>query len=121
MKKFMIGLIVPLAVLVVFGSFGMAEETKNELNQELNADLSDGANVRADRNDLNSNQLATDDREATLTDDVSNRGGRDLTRRGRQARRGQTATALPQELSSGDDEGGDEDEDEEPDVTPTGN
>jgi hypothetical protein len=133
MKKLvMMSLIVPLAMLVAFGSVSMAaDETQQELNQELNKNLNGdaGKEVR-DSQDRGTDlvpELGQDD--GSGNPELNNSNTRDASslaaKRGRQARRGSTAQVVADQQeywgdnASGNDEGGDEgpDEDEEPDVT----
>ncbi len=138
MKK-SLTMIVPLAILLALGSVSLAtdEDAKPiELNQELNKDLdgdTSGASAeatgtdqgQADDSKFDDAELNTETRESKALAD----------RRGRQPRRGQTASELSEvqkywgDHKSGnsgdgkDGEDGDEmpDEDEDPDGTPTGN
>lgn len=129
MKK-MLMLVVPLAMLVAFASVSLATEeaTQNEqeLNQELNQELS-GENVVA-RDDAS----AVDDDTEVGDNDLNGNNRRDTravaSKRGRQPRRGQTASGLGSVQKywgdstsgkSGSDEMNDEmpDEDEDPDET----
>lgn len=132
MKKLaMISLILPCVALLAFASAGAADD--DTLNSALNAD-----NGRTGER-LDGDSRATLNTTSQLNDD----GGRDsraMSKRGRQARRGQTASALPQDQAGflgswrrdergdndeggdeGGNEGGNDDEDEDGDMTPTRN
>ena len=122
-KLGMISLIVPIAMLIAFGTVSFADTAKTELNSELNGDLNDNgsASVRGDqdRSDLDGTDLQGDSELNAGTEADASRGERALgQRRGRQARRGQTTIQL---IGSQADEGGDsksgksadEDEDED--------
>jgi hypothetical protein len=130
MKK-LLTIIVPLAMLVAFASVSMATEegAAQELNQELNKDISgdvgDVATVSAER------QIDIDDDGGSLGDDAelndtNSRESRGIAaKRGRQPRRGQTASDLADvqkywgDHNSGKSQDEDPDEDEDDDVTPT--
>ena len=133
MKKLvMIGLIVPLAMLVAFGSVSMAaDETQQELNQDLNKNLNGDSGkdvqVSEDRDSGLGSELDGDDDSgnAELNNTNTREGASLAAKRGRQPRRGSTAQVVADQQeywgdnASGNDEGGDEgpDEDEDDDVT----
>ena len=132
MKK-MLTIIVPLA-LVAFVSVGFAtaetngeQEITTELSQEINPDLQGvGSTVTGAISGIEDGDSAFNDAE--LNDTNSRESNSSIAnRRGRQSRRGLTASGLSDVQqywgasdADGNDEGGDEDpdEDEEPDVTP---
>jgi hypothetical protein len=129
MKK-LLTIIVPLVMLVAFASIAMAEEAKQnkqELNQELNSDLK--ASVDRDAGQVSDESVGLDDDDSTLSgDELNNTDSREsgsiASKRGRQPRRGSTASELSDVQkywgdhhgNPHDDEGGDEDEDD--DMTP---
>ena len=129
MKKLTI--IVPLALLFAVASVGMAaEEGVKELNSELNKDISgnvgDNANTQAGGLvDLEEGDSQFDD-DVELNDTNSRETRALANKRGRQPRRGQTASNLSDvqkywgDHGSGnsEDEAADEDEDG-PDSPPT--
>ncbi len=128
MKK-MLTIIVPLAMLVCFASVGLAaDEVNQNLNSELSQDISpDLEGVTAEASDTNSGiedgDSPFDDTE--LNDTNSREASSSIaTRRGRQPRRGQTASQLSDvqqywgDFNSGDSDDEDADEDEDDDVTP---
>ena len=139
MKK-MLTIIVPLA-MVAFASVGFAtaetageKEIATELSQEINSDLQGGSSA------ADSPVVGIEDGDSAFNDaELNDTNSRDsdssiANRRGRQARRGLTASGLSdvqKHWGNGNgyghhggnphsDEGGDEDpdEDEDPDVTP---
>jgi len=128
MKK-LLTIIVPLAILFAVASVGMAaEENSQELNQELNKDLSgnvgDTTNAVADDvQDLEDDAVLDDGVE--MNENLSRDSRALANKRGRQPRRGQTASNLSDvqqywgDHGSGksNDEAADEDEDD--DVTMT--
>ena len=127
MKK-LLTIVVPLALLLLVTSVGMAaEEGTQDLNQELNKDISgnvgDAANAARDVLDLEDGDSPFDD-DVELND-TNSRDTRALaTKRGRQPRRGQTASDLSDvqkywgDHNSGNSEDEDPDEDEDDDQTP---
>ena len=140
MKKLvMIGLIVPLAMLVAFGTVSMAaDETAKELNQDLNKSLNGDdrrdtrGSERGDSNDLAPVLDSGDADDAELNNTNSREASSLAAKRGRQSRRGSTAQVVADQQAywgdnaSGADEGGDggdegSDEDEDPDVTQPSN
>jgi len=128
MKK-LLTIIVPLAMLLLVASVGMAAEegTAQDLNQELNRDLSgnvgDGASqARTEGVEIDEGDSQFDDPELN---DTNSRDTRALAaKRGRQPRRGQTASDLSDvqkywgDHGSGNSEDEMPDEDEDGDVTP---
>lgn len=134
MKK-MLTIIVPLAMLVAFASVSLAADdsatqSKQELNQELNkdidGDIAGSVSVEAQGTELQGDDSTFDDPGMNNTD---SRESQSLAaKRGRQARRGQTASELSDvQKYWGDHASGKEqddempDEDEDGDGTPTGN
>jgi hypothetical protein len=131
MKK-LLTIIVPLAMLFLVGSVAMATEegAAGELNQELNKDISgnvgdsSSAPVRGESQDLDEGDSQFDD-NVELNDTNSRETRALVSKRGRQPRRGSTASDLSEvqkywgDHNSGksNDETGDEDEDD--DITPT--
>lgn len=125
MKK-MLAIIVPLAMLVTFTSVGFAAEegadSKLELNQELNQDIDDTQSSTLQNGSVDDVETGFD--EVELNDTNSREANSLASKRGRQARRGSTASTLSDvqkywgDHNSGKsaDEGADEDED--PDQTP---
>jgi len=125
MKK-MLAIIVPLAMLVTFTSVGFAAEegsnTKQELNQELNQDIVDSTSTTLTNEGVDDVETGFDPVE--LNDTNSREANSIASKRGRQARRGSTASTLSDvqkywgDHNSGKsaDEGADEDEDG--DMTP---
>jgi hypothetical protein len=144
-------MIVPMAILIAFGTAALADQASTELNSELSGDLAGkvAAEVRSDQVRTDLDDTLQDDSElaGAAASDSSSRGERALTdRRGRQARRGQTALAVVGDQwggggggggnsndedsddngggkGKGNDEGGDDegDDDDEDGETPTGN
>ncbi len=135
MKKLvMMGLIVPLAMLVAFGSVSMAadEPATQELNQDLNKDLNGDAGDRDARARQGQDAGLAPELDRDLTDDdaeLNDAGSREASalaaKRGRQPRRGSTAQVVAdQQQYWGDNKSGqdeDPDEDEDPDMTPPSN
>ena len=135
MKKLvMMGLIVPLAMLVAFGSVSMAadEPATQELNQDLNKDLNgdDDKDARTAQGRDNAGLAPELERdltgdEAELNNANSREGSSLAAKRGRQPRRGSTAQVIAdQQQYWGDNKSGqdeDPDEDEDPDMTPPSN
>ena len=125
MKK-MLAIIVPLAMLVTFTSVGFAAEegadSKQELNQELNRDIVDGQSTAQQNEGVEDVESGFD--QVELNDTNSREANSIASKRGRQARRGSTASTLSDvqkywgDHNSGKsaDEGADEDEDG--DMTP---
>jgi len=129
MKK-LLTMIVPLVMLIAFASIGMAQEatqSEQELNQELNSDI----NGEVDRDAGPSRGESTgieDDDSAFNDDELNNTGSREsrsiASKRGRQPRRGSTASELSEvqkywgDHTSGSSADEDGDEDEDDDVTP---
>lgn len=125
MKK-MLAIIVPLAMLVTFTSVGFAAEegadSKQELNQELNRDIVDGKAKSLKNEGVEDVDSGFD--QVELNDTNSREANSIASKRGRQARRGSTASTLSDvqkywgDHNSGKsaDEGADEDEDD--DMTP---
>jgi hypothetical protein len=125
MKK-MLAIIVPLALLVSFTSVGFAAEegtdSTQELNQELNQDLVDSKSTTLTNEGVDDVETGFDPVE--LNDTNSREANSLASKRGRQARRGSTASTLSDvqkywgDHNSGKsaDEGADEDEDD--DMTP---
>jgi len=123
MKK-MLKIIVPLAMLIGFASIGLAaDQGTPDLNRELNDDIAgDVAGATVD----NGGEVVIDDNTYADTvnpNEADPRESRTLVaKRGRQPRRGQTASDLSDVQKywgrhhEGDDEGADEDEDG--DMTP---
>ena len=134
MKKLvMMGLIVPLAMLVAFGTVSMAadEPATQELNQDLNKDLSGDVGKDA-RVQQGQDAGLTPELDRDLTGDeaeLNNADSREASalaaKRGRQPRRGSTAQVVAdQQQYWGDNKSGqdeDPDEDEDPDMTPPSN
>ena len=130
-KLGMISLIVPIAMLIAFGTVSFADTANTELNSELNGDLNDNgsASVRGDqtRSDLDGTDLQGDSELNAGMEADASRGERALgQRRGRQARRGQTTIQLAgsqadedegKDSKSGKSADEDEDEDGETPVT----
>ena len=135
MKKLvMMGLIVPLAVLVTFGSVSMAadEPAPQELNQDLNKDLNGDSDNEARATQGRDNAGLAPELGRDLTGDeaeLNNADSREASalaaKRGRQPRRGSTAQVVAdQQQYWGDNKSGqdeDPDEDEDPDMTPPSN
>ena len=129
MKK-ILTIVVPLVMLLAVGSVGMAaEEGDQELNQDLNENLlgnsGDAGRDRGDNQDLDNDDNPLDD-DVELND-TTNRDTRALAnKRGRQPRRGQTASDLSDVQQYWGDHGSGQsqdefpDEDEDDDVTTTG-
>jgi len=125
MKK-MLAIIVPLAMLVTFTSVGFAAEegteSTQELNQELNQDIVDSKSTTLTNEGVDDVETGFDPVE--LNDTNSREANSIASKRGRQARRGSTASTLSDvqkywgDHNSGKsaDEGADEDEDD--DMTP---
>lgn len=125
MKK-MLAIIVPLALLVSFTSVGFAAEegtdSTQELNQELNQDIVDSKSTTLTNEGVDDVETGFDPVE--LNDTNSREANSLASKRGRQARRGSTASTLSDvqkywgDHNSGKsaDEGADEDEDD--DMTP---
>jgi hypothetical protein len=127
MKK-MLKIIVPLAMLVGFASIGLAaDEGTPDLNRELNDDIR--SDVAGGTASVTGEDVVIDDNTYTDTVDPNVADAREartlVAKRGRQPRRGQTASDLSDVQKywgrhhEGDDEGADEDEDG--DMTPYGN
>jgi len=124
MKK-MLAIIVPLAMLVTFTTVGLAAEEGSgnpELNQELNRDIVDSSSATLANEGIDDVESGFD--EIELNDTNSREANSLASKRGRQARRGSTASTLSDvqqywgDHNSGKstDEGADEDEDG--DMTP---
>ena len=129
MKK-LLTMIVPLVMLIAFASMGMAQEATQsgqELNQELNSDIN--GEIDRDAGPARGESTGIEDGDSAFNDDeLNNTNSREsrsiASKRGRQPRRGSTASELSEvqkywgDHNSGGsaDEGGDEDEDD--DVTP---
>jgi hypothetical protein len=123
MKK-LLTIIVPLALLVGFASIGLADEDNQELNQELNKEISSVPSSQDQARE------GIDDGDSGLDDaELNSAAGRDESRsialrRGRQPRRGQTASDLSDvqkywgDHNSGKSADEDYDEDEDDDQTP---
>ncbi len=134
MKKLvMMGLIVPLAMLVAFGSVSMAadEPAKQELNQDLNKSLNGDAGKAAEETqgqEVSGLALVLDpglDADVAELNNTNSREASSLAaKRGRQPRRGSTAQVVADQQeywgdnASGNDNDEGDDEDEMPDVTP---
>ena len=127
MKK-MLTIVVPLAMLVGFASIGLAaDDAAPDLNRELNDDIR--GDVAGAMTPASGSDVVIDDNTYNDTVDPNNADLREsrslVAKRGRQPRRGQTASGLSDEQkywgrhNEGDDEGADEDEDG--DITPYGN
>jgi hypothetical protein len=129
MKK-LLTMIVPLVMLIAFASIGMAQEatqSEQELNQELNSDINGEIDRNADPARGESTGLEDDD-SAFNDDELNNTGSREsrsiASKRGRQPRRGSTASELSEvqkywgDHNSGKSADEDGDEDEDDDVTP---
>jgi hypothetical protein len=113
-KLLMLGLIVSAAVLIASASVSMAADSPDvQTDQELSQDLNDNTReaARASDNDATERSVG---READTT-----RENREIAdRRGRQPRRGQTASSVASEQGKSDDNSGkssDEDADEDED------
>jgi hypothetical protein len=126
MKK-TLKIIVPLAMLVCFASVGLAADDAKDLNRELNDDIR--GDVAGASSTASDGEVVIDDNTFNDTVDPNNPDSREarslVDKRGRQPRRGQTASGLSDEQKywgrhkEHDDEGADEDEDG--DITPIGN
>ena len=134
-KLLMLGLVVPMAVLLVFGSVSLAADEADAQKTDLNSDLNERSltndRERSETSRSASEELNEDDagvRVVGQASDLNDRGSV-AERRGRQERRGQSAEQVsePQgwwdhksgKSSDGGDEGDDEDEDG--DQSPYGN
>ena len=139
----LIALIVPV-VLIGSASVGLADGQSGqdpELNDDLNTDLNHGAEIRGTRSrSSNDRSVLRNDENLNESGTLSERSSRKVgERRGRQARRGQTAITVASNQGLGSarqndssassesarsghsrDSGSDEDEDEGPD-TPVSN
>jgi len=128
MKK-LLTMIVPLVMLIAFASIGMAQEatqSEQELNQELNSDIN--GEVDRDAGSAVDSTGIEDDDSAFNDEELNNTGSREsrsiASKRGRQPRRGSTASELSEvqkywgDHNSGKSADEDGDEDEDDDITP---
>jgi Ni/Co efflux regulator RcnB len=129
MKK-LLTMIVPLVMLIAFASIGMAQEatqSEQELNQELNSDIN--GEVDRDADPARGESTGVEDDDSAFNDDeLNNTNSREsrsiANKRGRQPRRGSTASELSEvqkywgDHNSGKSADEDGDEDEDDDITP---
>ena len=125
MKK-MFKIIVPLAMLIGFASIGLAaDDATPDLNGELNDDIR--GDVAGATTSASGSEVVIDDSTYDDAVDPNNADAREsrslVAKRGRQPRRGQTASDLSdvQKYWGRHTEYDDADEDEDPDETPIAN